>query len=263
VVDPIPSPPAAPVGLTEEPGEPLIEVREVSFGYGAELVLEGVNLAIYPHDYLAILGPNGGGKTTLIKLLLGLLNPRSGSIVDRLPDRPGKLGYVPQFSTFDRGFPLRVLEVVRMGRISRRGLLGPYNRDDQRAAEAMLERLHLADLARRPIRELSGGQMQRVLIARALVSEPAILFLDEPTASIDAESRETLRELLLELNQKIPIVVVTHDPTSIASAVRHVACVNRGLHYHHELTNEALEEAYGCPVELLGHGVPHRVLHSH
>jgi len=263
VVDPIPSAPAAPTDPAENLGAPLIEVRDVSFGYGAELVLESVNLSIYPRDYLAILGPNGGGKTTLIKLLLGLLAPRSGSIVDRLPDRPGKLGYVPQFSTFDRGFPLRVLEVVRMGRISRRGLLGPYNRDDQRAAEAMLERLHLGALARRPIRELSGGQMQRVLIARALVSAPAILFLDEPTASIDAESRETLRTLLLELNRTIPIVVVTHDPTSIASAVRHVACVNRGLHYHHELTNEALEEAYGCPVELLGHGVPHRVLHSH
>ncbi|HXU29905.1 MAG TPA: metal ABC transporter ATP-binding protein [Thermoanaerobaculia bacterium] len=263
MVDPIPSAPAAPTDPAENLGAPLIEVRDVSFGYGAELVLESVNLSIYPRDYLAILGPNGGGKTTLIKLLLGLLAPRSGSIVDRLPDRPGKLGYVPQFSTFDRGFPLRVLEVVRMGRISRRGLLGPYNRDDQRAAEAMLERLHLGALARRPIRELSGGQMQRVLIARALVSAPAILFLDEPTASIDAESRETLRTLLLELNRTIPIVVVTHDPTSIASAVRHVACVNRGLHYHHELTNEALEEAYGCPVELLGHGVPHRVLHSH
>lgn len=258
-----PTVPASPKCAHEDLGEPLLEVRDVSFGYGAELVLEGVNLAIYPRDYLAILGPNGGGKTTLIKLLLGLLAPRTGKILDRLPDRPGKLGYVPQFSTFDRGFPLRVAEVVRMGRISRRGLLGPYTRDDQRAAEAMLERLHLSDLARRPIRELSGGQMQRVLIARALVSEPAILFLDEPTASIDAESRETLRTLLLELNQRIPIVVVTHDPTSIAAAVRHVACVNRGLHYHHELTNEALEEAYGCPVELLGHGVPHRVLHSH
>lgn len=264
MADPIASISAVvPPNPAEPLGEPLIEVHEVSFGYGAELVLEGINLAIYPRDYLAILGPNGGGKTTLIKLLLGLLRPNSGEILDRLPDRPGKLGYVPQFSTFDRSFPLRVLEVVRMGRISRRGLLGPYNRDDQRAAEAMLERLHLADLARRPIRELSGGQMQRVLIARALVSEPAILFLDEPTASIDAESRETLRTLLLELNEKIPIVVVTHDPTSIAAAVRHVACVNRGLHYHHELTNEALEEAYGCPVELLGHGVPHRVLHSH
>ncbi len=243
--------------------EPLIEARGVSFGYGADLVLENVDLAIYPKDYLAILGPNGGGKTTLVKLLLGLLAPRSGEIVDRLPDRPGKLGYVPQFSTFDRAFPLRVLEVVRMGRIARRGLLAPYDREDRRAAEAILDRLHLLPLASRPIRELSGGQMQRVLIARALVSEPAILFLDEPTASIDAESRETLRALLIELNERIPIVVVTHDPTSIASAVRHVACVNRQLHYHHELTNEALEEAYGCPVELLGHGVPHRVLHAH
>ena len=261
------SPAALPVatGMVEgvERVEPVLEARNLTFGYGPHLVLEGVDLAIYPRDYLAILGPNGGGKTTLVKLLLGLLEPRSGEIVDRLPDRPGKLGYVPQFSTFDRNFPLRVLEVVRMGRISRRGLLGPYTGEDRRVAEAMLERLKLSDLAERPIRELSGGQMQRVLIARALVSDPGILFLDEPTASIDAESRETLRELLGELNQRIPIVVVTHDPTSIAAAVRHVACVNRKVHYHDELTNEALEEAYGCPVELLGHGVAHRVLHEH
>jgi zinc transport system ATP-binding protein len=244
---------------------PILEVREVTFGYGAEVILDRVSLRILPRDYLAILGPNGGGKTTLLKLILGLLTPWSGQIVDSLPPRRGKFGYVPQFSTFDRSFPLRVAEVVQMGRLGSRGLVRPYTREDREAVAGALERLHLAPLARAHISELSGGQLQRVLIARALVSDPDILFLDEPTASIDAESREVLKNVLAEQNERIPIVVVTHDVTSIAGSIRHVACVNRTLHYHGaaELTPEILEEAYGCPVELLAHGVPHRVLREH
>lgn len=152
-----------------------------------------------------------------------------------------------------------------MGRLGARGLFRPYTREDREAVAETLARLRLADLARASIRELSGGQLQRVLIARAIVSRPAALFLDEPTASIDAESREVLRGLLEELNREIPIVVVTHDVTSIARAVQHVACVNRRLDYHGagELTQEALEESYGCPVELFAHGIPHRVLREH
>jgi zinc transport system ATP-binding protein len=244
--------------------QPLLEARDVTFGYGPEVVLEHVNLAIYPRDYLAIIGPNGGGKTTLLKLFLGLLGPQRGEIVVRLPSRRGRMGYVPQFSTFDRGFPLRVEDVVLMGRLGVRGLLRPYNWEDRAAAARVLGRLRLAALARDHIRELSGGQLQRVLIARAVVSDPDVLFLDEPTASIDAESREVLREMLEELNQRIPIVVVTHDVTAISPSVRHIACVNRTLHDHGpQLDAELLEEAYGCPVELVAHGVPHRVLPRH
>jgi zinc transport system ATP-binding protein len=248
--------------------EPVLEVRGLTFGYGPEVVLDRVDLAIYPRDYLAIIGPNGGGKTTLVKLLLGLLQPWSGQVIDRLPapaGNRGKFGYVPQFSTFDRAFPLRVEEAVLMGKLGARGLLRPYTREDRRDVAATLARLHLSELARASIRELSGGQLQRVLIARAVVSNPSILFLDEPTASIDAESREVLRALLTELNQRIPVVVVTHDVTSIASQVQHVACVNRRLDYHGagELTHAALEESYGCPVELVAHGIPHRVLREH
>jgi zinc transport system ATP-binding protein len=252
--------------LSPETGEaPVLEVRSLSFGYGTELILDRVDLAIYPRDYLAVIGPNGGGKTTLLKLILGLLTPWSGRIVDHLPPRKGKFGYVPQFSTFDRSFPLRVAEAVLMGRLGRRGLIRPYNGEDRVAVAQALELLHLAPLARAHISELSGGQLQRVLIARALVSDPEILFLDEPTASIDAESREVLKRVLAEQNERIPIVVVTHDVTSIAGVMRHVACVNRTLHYHggSELSAEMLEEAYGCPVELLAHGVPHRVLREH
>jgi zinc transport system ATP-binding protein len=247
---------------------PVLELRRLTFGYGREVVLEEVDLAVQPRDYLAVIGPNGGGKTTLVQLMIGLLRPWSGEVVDRLPPRRGrwgKFGYVPQFSTFARGFPLAVEDVVLMGRLGARGLLRPYGREDREATARTLDRLRLGPLARSPIGELSGGQLQRVLIARALVSDPDLLVLDEPTASIDAESREVLRHLLAELNERIPIVVVTHDVSSVAPQVKHVACVNRRVvdHAAGELSQQALEETYGCPVELLAHGVPHRVLRGH
>jgi zinc transport system ATP-binding protein len=250
---------------------PVLSVRNVTFGYGREVVLDGVDLDIQPRDFLAIIGPNGGGKTTLLKVMLGLLRPWSGEVVYRLPsgdDPRGRLGYVPQFSTFDRDFPLRVFDMVLMGRLGNGGpggLLRSWSRQDRAAAEEAIDRLALAGVARAHVAEISGGQLQRVLIARALVSDPEILFLDEPTASVDVESRATLSELLEDLNRSIPVVVVTHDVTSIASMVRRIACINRRLFYHGdpELSQEVMEEVYGCPVELVTHGVPHRVLHRH
>jgi zinc transport system ATP-binding protein len=250
---------------------PVLSVRNVTFGYGREVVLDAVDLDVQPRDFLAIIGPNGGGKTTLLKVMLGLLRPWSGEVIYRLPSgHPprGRLGYVPQFSTFDRDFPLRVADMVLMGRLGMDGLgrlLRPWSRQDRAAAERAIDRLGLAAVARAHVAEISGGQLQRVLIARALVAEPEILFLDEPTASIDAESRATLSELLEGLNRSIPVVVVTHDVTSIAAMVRRIACINRRLFYHGdpELSQEVLEEVYGCPVELVTHGVPHRVLPPH
>jgi zinc transport system ATP-binding protein len=240
--------------------EPLIEVRDVTFGYGREVVLDHVNLQIQPRDFLAIIGPNGGGKTTLIKVILGLLRPWSGEVIVRTP----RLGYVPQFSTFDRSFPLRVSDVVLMGKLGRRGLVRRYTKEDRENVERILERLKLQDVALSHVSGVSGGQLQRVLIARALAGDPEALFLDEPTASIDAESREVLREILEELNQRIPVVVITHDVTSLSPMATHIACINRRLFYHGaELDQQALEEVYGCPVELVAHGVPHRVLHHH
>jgi zinc transport system ATP-binding protein len=248
--------------------KPLVEIRDVTFGYGREVVLDHVTLEIGPRDFLAVIGPNGGGKTTLLKAILGLVRPWSGEVVYNLPsghDSRGRLGYVPQFSTFDRDFPLRIADIVLMGRLGRRRLLRPYSREDRAAAERTIDRLGLAGVARSHASEVSGGQLQRALIARALVADPEVLFLDEPTASIDAESRETLRELLADLNRAIPIVVVTHDITSLAPMVRRIACINRKLFYHGdpELSLEVMEEVYGCPVELVTHGVPHRVLHDH
>jgi zinc transport system ATP-binding protein len=244
---------------------PLVEVRNLSFGYGREKILDGIDLEIQPRDFLAVIGPNGGGKTTLLKILLGLLQPWSGEIRSRLSGRRGSLGYVPQFATFERNFPLRVTDVVLMGLLGQRGLLKRYSRKDRAMVQAALERFDLERLEHQPVDELSGGQTQRVLIARALVSKPEILFLDEPTASIDAESRETLRTLLLELNREIPVVIVTHDLSSLPDTVKNIACLNRELFYHPsgEIPTETLEKVYGCHVDLISHGHPHRVLPDH
>jgi zinc transport system ATP-binding protein len=251
--------------MSESTETPLIEARNVTFGYDREVILDDVSLAIQPRDFLAILGPNGGGKTTLVKLLLGLVTPWSGRVDYNPPARKGRLGYVPQFSTFDKSFPLRVSDVVLMGTLGRRGLLRPYSRRDRDDAACVLESLALGELADAHVSEISGGQLQRVLIARAVVADPQVLFLDEPTASIDAESRQSLSELLRTLNERIPIVVITHDVTSIAPLVRNIACINRRLHYHAggDITQGMLEEVYGCPVELIAHGVAHRVLRDH
>jgi zinc transport system ATP-binding protein len=246
---------------------PLLALRDVTFAYDDEAILDRVSLEIGRRDFLAVIGPNGGGKTTLLKVLLGLLEPRSGR-VERSPGpsgAPAALGYVPQFASFDRDFPLRVREVVQMGRLRLRGPLRRYGSADRIAVASALAQLGLAPIAERPVGQLSGGQLQRTLIARALVGEPDTLLLDEPLASVDAEFREVLVDTLAELHRTMPIVVVTHDLTPFAGVVRQIACMNRRLHYHPEgrLTPEMLEEVYGCPVELITHGVPHRVLSHH
>jgi zinc transport system ATP-binding protein len=249
----------------ESPHPPLIEARGITFGYGREAVLEGVDLTIRRDDFLAILGPNGGGKTTLVKILLGLLRPWAGTVRRHTSERGGALGYVPQFAEFDRRFPMRVAELALLGRLGLRGPLRRFTGEDRRAVARVLDEFGLAAVAGTPIDRLSGGQLQRALIARALVSEPEVLFLDEPLASIDAESREVLLETLRRLGERIPIVVVTHDLTPFAGTVRQIACINRRLFYHPsgELDARMLEEVYGCPVELVAHGVPHRVLAHH
>lgn len=245
--------------------ESLVRVTDLTFGYEREPVLRDVNLAIGPRDFLAIIGPNGGGKSTLVRLMLGLETPWRGRVQWDSGVRAGAIGFVPQFSTFDKNFPLRLRDAVLMGRLGRTGLFRRYSAADHRAVDATLERLHLERHGRTPVAELSGGQLQRALIARALAGDPAILFLDEPTASVDAETRQVLESLLAELNQRIPVVVVTHDITGFAAQVKQIACVNRRLHYHGSgrLSHADLAEAYGCPVELIAHGVPHRILHDH
>lgn len=243
----------------------VIELCGVTFGYGRERVLDEISLPIYPRDYLVILGPNGGGKSTLLKVLLGIVEPWTGEVISHLPSGRRRLGYVPQFSTFETGFPLYLEEVVLMGRLGRRGLGRRWRRADREAAREALAAVKLDPLAGSLASELSGGQVQRLLLARALAGEPEALILDEPMASLDPESRQVVSALLAEIQGRMPVVLVTHDASAVAASVRHIACLNRRLTYHgaSAVTPGIIEETYGCPVELIAHGVPHRVLAEH
>jgi len=244
--------------------EKLIGIRDLSFGYEEIPVLEDINLDIFSKDYLLIIGPNGGGKTTLIKLILGIMQPWNGSITFE-KDSSGKLGYVPQFSSFNKNFPITVFDMVLTGCINSDNFLKRYKKEDIEKTEKILEKVNLYDRRDENLNNLSGGQLQRSLIARSLVSDPDVLFLDEPTASIDITSKQNLRDFLNELNEEMTIVVVTHDPIAFAWAYGHIACINKNLYYHgkEELNARILEKVYGCPVELLGHGIPHTILEKH
>jgi zinc transport system ATP-binding protein len=232
-------------------------------------VLEGVCLDIYEHDFLGIIGPNGGGKTTLLKLMLGLLTPDRGSI-RVMGESPAlhrtDIGYVPQYRTFDFGYPVSVIEVVLMGRLGHiRRPFRKYRPEDRRIAEACLAMMDIGDLADRQVDQLSGGQQQKVILARALATEPRVLLLDEPTNHVDVRTEVHFFEILRQLHEKMAIVLVTHDIGAVSVYVDRIACLNRKLFIHDsgEITEEMLAETYQCPVELIAHGVPHRVLKEH
>lgn len=243
----------------------VVSLERVSFTYAGVDVLRDVSFEFYEGDFVGIIGPNAGGKTTLLKLTLGLLRPDSGSIrvLGVSPDEArGLVGYVPQYAHFDRSFPIRVRTAVTMGTLGR-GRMGDEVASD--AVDRALEQLELHVVADRQMGSLSGGQLQRALIARALVTEPKLLLLDEPTASLDTRIGRSVYELLEELAEKITVVLVSHDIGVISRHVRTIACLNVEMHYHHSkhLTPEMIEAAYGCPVDLVAHGHPHRVLEQH
>jgi len=246
----------------------VIAIRGLWAGYEQEQVLEDVDLSVYEGDFIGLIGPNGGGKTTLVRVLLGLLPPTHGEVrIMGQPVRKGRrhIGYVPQLVEFDRDFPTNVWEVARMGRLARRGLLRRFNGEDEAIVSRALRQVDMLDLRDRPIGELSGGQRQRVYIARALASEPEILLLDEPTSSVDPQVSVSIYELLAELNAHVTILLISHDVGIVSSYVKTVGCLNRRLFYHNErhLTPEMLEQAYQCPIDLIAHGVPHRVFAEH
>ncbi len=226
------------------------------FSYNGSKVLTGVSFTIEEGDFVSVIGPNGGGKTTLAKLILGLLDPDSGNI-EVLGTTPARartaLGYVPQFSRFDRQFPASVLDVVLMGKLEKR--IGFYSREDKRQASRALEEVNLPGFENRPLSELSGGQQQRVLIARALAGRPKILLLDEPTASVDTSVEGKLKELLDELRKSLTILMITHDLGFVSQSVNKIVCVNRTvkLHESREVTPEMIEDLYGAPVHLVDH----------
>lgn len=239
-----------------------IEVKNLDFSYGPVSVLEKASLSVADKEFICIVGPNGGGKTTLLKLLLGLIEPQAGSIsVFGKPPIDGRrrIGYLPQHAHLDARFPVTALDVVLMGRLGKTRSIGPYTKTDRAIACDMLNRVGLDKLSKRPLASLSGGQRQRVLIARALVSEPKLLLLDEPTSSLDDYVERELYDLLKELNKELTVVVVTHDIGFVSSYVEKVVCVNRQVHVHptSEIDENIIHDMYGEHVHVVRHDQEH------
>lgn len=249
--------------------EKAVQIENLSVYYGQTPAIAGVCLNVDEGDYLGIIGPNGGGKSTLLKAILGLVPKASGTIQiygQAFGKNKGLVGYVPQFSGLNISFPITTREVVLMGKL-KPGLtpLHKFTRSDQESTGELLERVGITHLADRQISALSGGEFQKMLIARALAVNSRCLLLDEPTASVDASSRDQIYGLLAELNKQMTIILVTHDLMAISSQVRTLACLNRHLVYHGEpeLSESIVNSLYGCPVDLIAHGVPHRLMKEH
>lgn len=244
--------------------EPIIELKNVYAGYEQTPVLHDINLSIHEHDFIGIIGPNGGGKTTLLKVILGLLKPEKGNVIYHV-SKQNLFGYLPQNNRFDQRFPISVKEVVLSGLMSEKKLFKPYKKEEHQKAEELLIKYGMGAYIKTPIGELSGGQMQRVFLCRAIISSPRILILDEPTTYVDSNFEKEFYAILKDLNRTLSIVMVSHDLGTICSYVKTIACVNRGLHYHNSnlISTEQLK-SYNCPIEIISHGpVPHRVLDNH
>ena len=267
---------------------PLIEIKNLSAGYDSRTVLRNVNLTVYDRDFLGIIGPNGGGKTTLIKCILGLLKPTTGEILYRVTTASNNnpafldnsatnsqfstlnsqfsMGYLPQYNSIDRKFPITVEEVILSGLSSQKSLISRFTATHREKARQVIARMGLEGLEKRAIGALSGGQLQRALLGRAIISDPALVVLDEPSTYIDKRFEARLYELLAEINHDCTIILVSHDIGTVLQQVKSIACVNETLDYHPDtgVSEEWLERNFNCPIELLGHGaLPHRILAEH
>jgi zinc transport system ATP-binding protein len=244
----------------------LFEMKSLSASYGTNLVLDGINFRVNENDFIGIIGPNGGGKTTLLKVVLGLLKPVKGEIMfNHELISETRIGYLPQITTGDANYPVTVLDVVLSGLMIGKGIFSRMSSDDRRKAEKVIEELGLKGMKGAAMNELSGGQMQRVFLGRAIIGEPRLLLLDEPGNFVDASFENDFYEKLKDLNKRMAILMVSHDIGTISAHIKSFACVNRGLHYHpsNEISQEDLL-AYGCPIQLVTHGdIPHTVLKSH
>lgn len=245
--------------------EALVKIEDLSVSYDKVTVLQNVNLELFEKDFLGVIGPNGGGKTTLLKAILGLKKPDSGRISMRkdLQGRKRPIGYLPQVKHIDRKFPITVFDVVLSGSLMNKN--SKVNSEEKDKALSLLEEMGVAEIKGKAIGELSGGQMQRVFLCRALFSDPLLLILDEPDTFVDNRFEGELYEKLRQLNKEIAIVLVSHDVGTISSYVKTIACVNNDLHYHpsNTITQEQLQ-AYNCPIQIISHGeIPHTVLKHH
>ncbi len=249
--------------------EKLIELKHITAGYGNKTVLKDVSLTVGVQDFLGIIGPNGGGKTTLLKVILGLLRPKSGEILyyrDGKEVSELKIGYLPQLNHIDKKFPISVSEVVASGLASEKPRFKRLNLEQLERVEEVLEQMGLESLKKRPIGELSGGQLQRVLLGRSIVSRPQVLILDEPNSYVDKRFESHFYQLLETINKESAIILVSHDIGTVLAMVKNIACVNETLHYHagSDVSEDWLGESFACPIELVGHGdLPHRVLKKH
>ena len=247
--------------------ESIVSLKNVTVKYEELTALENASLDIYETDFLGIIGPNGGGKTTLVKTILGAINHSGEVSYSPTLFEHGKrlIGYLPQQANFDRSFPISVVEVVMSGLQAEKGLFSRYTTRDRQRAMELLEMAGIADVAERQISEISGGQMQRALLCRAVILEPKLLILDEPTNFVDNKFENELYTLLHRLNERMAIVMVSHDLGTITSVVKSIVCVNRTVHRHDSniITAEQLEN-YHCPIQIISHGhVPHTVLEHH
>jgi zinc transport system ATP-binding protein len=244
----------------------LFEMHSLSASYDANVVLQDIDFKVYDNDFIGVIGPNGGGKTTLLKIILGLLKPSKGKITfnNELVNKKS-IGYLPQISTGDVNYPVTVNDIVLSGLMIQKGIIPGMSSSDKKKAAMVIDELGLAGMAGLNLNELSGGQLQRVFLGRAIIGDPKLLLLDEPGNFVDATFENDFYEKLRDLNERMAILMVSHDVGTISAHIKSFACVNRSLHYHpsHEITNEDLL-AYGCPIQLVTHGnVPHTVLKIH
>jgi zinc transport system ATP-binding protein len=245
---------------------PLIKIENLTVGYDKIPVLHNVDLEIYDNDFLGVIGPNGGGKTTLLKAILGLLKPMQGKIIFRSDIKRSNVpfGYLPQVKHIDRYFPITVFEVVRSGYLMKKnGTID--NSGIRKKVDTLLNEMGISNIRNKAIGDLSGGQMQRVFLCRALISDPCALILDEPDTFVDNRFEGELYERLKEINSRMAIILVSHDIGTISSYVKSIACINGTLYYHPDniITQEQLN-SYNCPIKLITHGeIPHTVLKRH
>jgi len=242
----------------------LLEIKNLSAGYDNNIVLENISMEVFSGDFIGVIGPNGGGKTTLIKTILGLIKPTSGEMTLHISKT--NIGYLPQVNQIDKRFPITVIDVVRSGKANS-ALFSSFHKNtaEKEKAESLLAEMGIAHIRNKPIGELSGGQMQRVFLCRALMNQPELLVLDEPSTYVDNNFEGELYLKLKELNEQMAIILISHDVGTISFFVKTIACVNRSLHHHPSniITEEQLT-SYNCPLQIITHGnIPHTVLKLH